>query len=793
MLLNNNNIPMKIKNLLKIFGFLIGIFLIFYINLATSNNCKTFKIFKSFADLGFSHLDSCYSNKNLLPKIKKILSKTPILYEVGRKYRRTFKTSNFILDNPPSQENLKYVETQENSNNSLKKPFIKGLINTDFTPTNNSTKKEVNKNWGRSHGDQKNSKYHPGKNINKENIKNLELIWKYEAIKKNDLNDKYIQNIESNPIFVNNKIISITADWRLIANNALTGELEWQIQSLHTPGRRGIISFKDIKENESFIFAPLGNRIYKINTRDGKLEKKFGHKGSVKSFTLVAPLIYKNNLIIINPNSISIFNILNGKKIGTYSLTDEKRNFLKGITWGGAALDKKNGIIFVNTGNPQPGIYGVHRPGSNKNSCSIIAFDFNKKKILWRFQETSHDLWDFDIASPPIIHDLRIKEKLFEVVISTTKRGNTLILERKTGQPIFDVTYRKAPKSNITGDYAAPYQIFLEKPEKFSNIEFGLKSFNKLPVNKIKEINKKIKNSKFGWFETPSFDNNLITFGLHGGAQWMGSSIDPKKQYLYIPVNNVPWKIKPYIQSREIKTFFSGELKEFHNLYINKCSVCHGKNRNGIRQKYKEKETGNIPSLVGFYSNFNLEDKFSSVDRVKNYHNDLNLNEEELEKFKKLFKFWDKILLERNQMKVEGNGMAWSQFLTSDSLPASNPPWGYIAKLNLESGKIEWKAAHGDKKINGKIIKIGSANFGGTALNGSDILFFTGTDDSKAYAIDAHTGKELWSFKMDSAGSTPPTIFEINGKQYVTFLATGGNYHNYKNKSSSVYTFGIRN
>ena len=75
----------------------------------------------------------------------------------------------------------------------------------------------------------------------------------------------------------------------------------------------------------------------------------------------------------------------------------------------------------------------------------------------------------------------------------------------------------------------------MKKPEKFSNIEFGFDSFNKLPINKIKEINKKIKNSKFGWFETPSFNNELIIFGLHGGAQWMGSSIDPKKQYLYIP------------------------------------------------------------------------------------------------------------------------------------------------------------------------------------------------------------------------------------------------------------------
>ena len=44
---------------------------------------------------------------------------------------------------------------------------------------------------------------------------------------------------------------------------------------------------------------------------------------------------------------------------------------------------------------------------------------------------------------------------------------------------------------------------------------------------------------------------------------------------------------------------------------------------------------------------------------------------------------------------------------------------------------------------------------------------------------------------MDSAGSTPPIIFNYNGKQYVSFLATGGSYHNYKEKSSTLYTFGI--
>ena len=88
-------------------------------------------------------------------------------------------------------------------------------------------------------------------------------------------------------------------------------------------------------------------------------------------------------------------------------------------------------------------------------------------------------------------------------------------------------------------------------------------------------------------------------------------------------------------------------------------------------------------------------------------------------------------------------------------------------------------------------MKIGTVMFGGTALNGSDILFFTGTEDSKAYALDANSGEELWSYKMSSAGSTAPSIFNYNGKQYVTFLATGGKFHQYKEKSSTLYTFGI--
>ena len=94
-------------------------------------------------------------------------------------------------------------------------------------------------------------------------------------------------------------------------------------------------------------------------------------------------------------------------------------------------------------------------------------------------------------------------------------------------------------------------------------------------------------------------------------------------------------------------------------------------------------------------------------------------------------------------------------------------------------------------KKNGEKIKIGTPIFGGLALNSSGILFVTGTDDNLAYAIDTKTGEEMWSYQMDAAGSAPPIIFNYNGKQYVSFVSTGGRYHNYKEQASSIYTFGI--
>jgi quinoprotein glucose dehydrogenase len=467
------------------------------------------------------------------------------------------------------------------------------------------------------------------------------------------------------------------------------------------------------------------------------------------------------------------------------------RNFSGGAPWAGAAFDAKKGIVYVTTGNPQPSVYGANRLGPNKNSSSIIAISIEEKKTIWSFQETIHDLWDYDIASPPIIHNLKLNNNTYETVIAVTKRGNTLLLERNTGKPLFDINFRKAPKSDASGEISSPFQMDIKKPEPFSKTEYTKKDFDKLSIEKQKEIRKVFDKSKHGWFETPSFEKDLIIFGLHGGAEWQGAAIDPINQNLYIPTNNVPYIIRPYLTSLETETQFPKELQSAYKIYENKCSSCHGVFRNGINSKDGEKRTKYIPSLVGYFALPELKNKFPSHKDLLNKHQVLNIEKEELLKLKQLFTFWDNKLLSNKEISVEANGNAWHEFTTSDGLPASNPPYGYIAKLSLTDGKINWKSTLGYKEINGKLEKLGTENFGGLAVNAAGLIFATGTEDNRAYILDADNGNELWNFEMEAAGSAPPILFSIDEKQYVSFLSTGGQYYNFKKKGSTLYTFSI--
>ncbi len=64
-------------------------------------------------------------------------------------------------------------------------------------------------------------------------------------------------------------------------------------------------------------------------------------------------------------------------------------------TWNNATYDPETNLIFVGTGNPAP--WNSHlRPGDNLYSSSTVAINPDTGKIVWHYQNTPHDGWDFD-------------------------------------------------------------------------------------------------------------------------------------------------------------------------------------------------------------------------------------------------------------------------------------------------------------------------------------------------------------------------------------------------------------
>tara|TARA_B100002052_G_scaffold298686_1_gene333005 strand:- start:1089 stop:3209 length:2121 start_codon:yes stop_codon:yes gene_type:complete len=626
------------------------------------------------------------------------------------------------------------------------------------------------KNWLRSHGGNNNLKYSDYSEINEKNVNKVDIKWVYK-----DKGSKF-SNIQLNPVYVDDHLYFTSGNGKIISINAVTGIKKWSLQSVKNIKTRGITLDKN-KNGSYFLYVPIDKKVFKIKAENGSIDYSFGNNGSINVFTLSAPIISKNKMCIAQmvPAKIKCFNKLNGEFIFEINVHPKNKDFKFGGTiWGGIAFDKKNEIIYAVTGNPRPALVGISRAGNNENSNSIVALDLKSQKVLWSHQDVIHDLWDYDISSPPVIIDLPFENSIYPAIIVISKIGNIYVFNRITGKTYFDINYKKAKKSKIIDEQNSLFQTKINNPKPLQDLKIKLNDFksNTLNSNKTKFD---IKHFVFGEFEPPKLGGEVIIKGLHGGVTWPGISVNPRNKVMFVPVNNLPYKLK-----LEMKTY-SRIIKKnnMYKFYKNNCSSCHGKYRNGDFEFSKNY----IPSLVG-HSLFNKEfEKIFSSNYLNKIHNKRIINGESSKNLKKLFKQWDQNILKESEFFYKYN---WSEFLDSKNLPATKPPWGEVAAIDIVSGKELWKSKVGT--LNGSMI--GTSIYGGLASNGGNILVVTGTNDNYVYFINQKNGKILKTFEMETAGSSPPIIYRTSQGQQISIIAGSMNYNGYnKNYPTSIYTF----
>ena len=539
-------------------------------------------------------------------------------------------------------------------------------------------------NWPRSHGGFSSMRFSSLNQINKNNVEKLKLAWTY-----NSKDGK--EGIEANPVVYDGLVYVPTPGNHIVCLDGATGKEIWRYKAkrgYQDVAKRGLLIWEDKKNNILRLYFANDHQLISLNAKTGKIIKSFGENGiiNIKSSSPLPPTIVDDQLIIATfKPSIESYDVFSGKLYWRYYLREvnkkifEKRDFIGGIPWGGMSADVKKGIVYITTGNPKPNFVGTLRPGKNLYANSLIAFDVRNKKKLWHLQETCHDIWNFDIPSTPILTTINKYDKRIDVVVAVTKLGNTLILDRYTGEPIFDYEMKLAPVSKLPGEKTCDYQPSIKLPEPFARNVFKKDDVTNLSESSKEHILSILENSNYGFFQPYELNKDTIQYGDNGGAQWTGASVDPYNNIMYVTASNIPWivGVSSHINNK------TGKIK-----YISK-------NAKPLR--------------------------------------DLN------------------------------------------NYPGVKPPWGTLTAMNLNTGKIIWQVPLGYyEDLKSKGIITGTENFGGATATAGGIVFAAGTLDKLIRAFDSENGTELWSYKLPYIGSAPPTIYEVNGEQYIIIPASGG-------------------
>lgn len=211
--------------------------------------------------------------------------------------------------------------------------------------------------------------------------------------------------------------------------------------------------------------------------------------------------------------------------------------------WGFFTVDAKRGMVYAPLGSPTSDFYGADRMGDDLYGNSLVALDARTGEIKWHQQLVHHDLWDYDLAAPPALFDIRRAGQVIPAVAEITKMGLLFVFDRVTGKPVYGMEERPVPQTAVPGEVTSKTQPFPVKPPPLAKNTFRLEDmYDRSPEHarfcrELFETNQ----MKIGGPYTPlPLEGNALFFpSTLGGGNWGGVSIDPVRGLLFVNVMNV--------------------------------------------------------------------------------------------------------------------------------------------------------------------------------------------------------------------------------------------------------------
>jgi glucose dehydrogenase len=320
------------------------------------------------------------------------------------------------------------------------------------------------------------------------------------------------------------------------------------------------------------VVATSGGYLIQVDAKSGGLYKDFGRNGALdlrinamEKFSYsdytpgMLPTLYKN-LAIVSPRTgeqgrygppgdARAFDLNTGKEVWRFHVVPHpgEPNFgswgMNGWqdrrgpgSWVPMTVDYTTGTVFMATGNATDQDYGAARPGDNLYATSIVAIDGETGRLKWYFQTTHHDIYDWDLNSPPVLAEITTKDgKKVAAVVQNTKQGYLFVLDRLTGKPILPVEERPVPASDAPGEYTSPTQPVPIKPEAIARVSLSRDEVANLSPESHRfclDIYDRVLNAGEGG--PYSMVPTLVFPSSTGGGTFAGATYDPNLNYIFV-------------------------------------------------------------------------------------------------------------------------------------------------------------------------------------------------------------------------------------------------------------------
>jgi PQQ-dependent dehydrogenase (methanol/ethanol family) len=196
-----------------------------------------------------------------------------------------------------------------------------------------------------------------------------------------------------------------------------------------------------------------------------------------------------------------------------------------GAVWMHGAADPQLGLVYLGTGNASPVIGGEVRRGDNLYMASIVALDVATGKLKWHYQLTRHDIWEMDVATPPILYDYKVGGRTRKAIAVMRTDGYLFAFDRATGEPLVPIEDRPVPQDLRL--YTAATQPFPAGAEQFG------------PNCAEPEITPP--GFKSGCFFEPLFYDKQGIAVAYINVRQAPMSFDPHTGYFYVAGGATPW------------------------------------------------------------------------------------------------------------------------------------------------------------------------------------------------------------------------------------------------------------